>query len=80
MLLKGSAMSEKLIIENRTELPMKEVLNYVKVVVTQGKISETSKGKQYCFVTCFSDGITVYADKNKKSDRLIVIKEENRNA
>jgi len=38
MLLSGSAMSEKLIIENRTELPMKEVLNYVKRVVEQGKI------------------------------------------
>jgi len=68
-------MSEKLIIENRTELSMKEMLGYVKVVVEQGKISETSKGKQYCFVTCFPDGITVYADKNKKSDRLIVFKE-----
>ena len=54
---------------------MKEVLGYVRVVVEQGKISETSKGKQYCFVTCFPDGITIYADKNKKSDRLIVIKE-----
>jgi len=68
-------MSEKLIIENRTNLPMKEVLSYVKTVVEQDKISETSKGKQYCFVTCFPDGITIYADKNKKSDRLIVIKE-----
>jgi len=70
-------MSEKLIIENRTKLSMEEVLSYVKVVVQQGKISETSKGKQYCFVTCFASGITVYAEKNKKSDRLIVIKERN---
>jgi len=70
-------MSEKLIIENRTELPMKEVLSYVKKVVEKGKISKTSKGKQYCFVTVFRDGIIVYADKNKKSDRLIVIKENN---
>ena len=70
------AMSEKLIIENKTELPMKEVLSYVKTVIEQGKISETAKGKQYCFVTCFPDGITIYADKNKKSDRLIVIKEK----
>ena len=65
MLLSGSAMSEKLIIENRTKLPMKEVLGYVKVVVEQGKISKTSKGEQYCFVTCFHDSITVYAEKNK---------------
>ena len=70
-------MNEKLIIENRTKLPMKEVLSYVKRVVEKGKISKTSKGKQYCFVTIFYNGITVYADKNKKSDRLIVIEEKN---
>ena len=72
-------MSEKLIIENRTELSMKEVLGYVRVVVEQGKISKTFKGKQHCFVTCFPNGITVYAEKNKKSDRLIVIKEKEDN-
>ena len=68
-------MSEKLIIENRTELPMKEVLSYIIAVVEKGKISKTVKGEQYCFVTCFPDGITVYAEKNKKSDKLIVIEE-----
>ena len=36
-------MSEKLIIENRTNLPMKEVLSYVKVVVEQGKIQKLLK-------------------------------------
>jgi len=70
-------MSEKLIIENRTELSMEEILNYVMAVVEKGKISKTSKGEQYYFVTCFPNGITVYAEKNRKSDRLIVIKEEN---
>lgn len=63
----------KLIIENRTDLKMSEAMIYAREVVLQGKISETSKGKQYCFCTLFEDSkIVVYADLNKKSDRLIV--------
>ena len=63
---------EKLIIENSTDLPMVELLNYVKEIILQGKVSKTSKGKQYCFMTQFKDGVVIYADKNKKSDRLII--------
>ena len=32
-------MNEKLIIENRTKLPMKEVLSYVKRVVEKGEVT-----------------------------------------
>jgi hypothetical protein len=67
---------EKLIIENRSDLSMEEALDKVKHVVNVGRISETSKGKQYCFVITWPDGIYVCADKNKKSDRLIVGFEE----
>ena len=63
---------EKLIIENRSNLSMKDALSRARQVVCQGKISKTSKGKQYCFATSWPDGTVVYADKNKKSDRLIV--------
>ena len=66
---------EKLIIENRTDLGLLEILGYVGDVINIGKISKTSKGKQYCFITTYKGGIVVYADKNKKSDRLIITKE-----
>jgi hypothetical protein len=67
---------EKLIIENRSNLSMEDALIRVKHVVSDGKISKTGKGKQYCFMTTWSDGTYVCADKNKKSDRLIVGFEE----
>ena len=69
---------EKLIIENRTDLKMIEVMYYIEEVIKQGRISETHKGNQYCFATLFKkkeldkNGVVVYADKNKKSDRLII--------
>ena len=42
---------DKIIIENRTDRTMEEALVYVKHVLNGGRVSETSKGKQYCFVT-----------------------------
>ena len=68
-------MTEKLIIENRTEMPMLDVLNYVATVIHSGKISKTGKGEQYCFHTSFADGVHVSAWKNKSSDRLVVWQE-----
>ena len=67
---------EKLIIENRSNLSMEDALIRVKHVVSDGKISKTGKGDQYCFMTTWPDGTYVCADKNKKSDRLIVGFEE----
>lgn len=68
---------EKLIIENRTKLKMERVLDFVSSVIKQGRISETSKGKQYCFCTWFQQsGIVVYADMNKKSDKLTISRRE----
>jgi hypothetical protein len=66
---------DKLIIENRTEFTIEYVMDFVLRVIKEGKVSKTSKGEQYCFLTSFSNGIVIYADKNKKSDRLIVSKD-----
>lgn len=63
---------EKLIIENRTDLPMDKAIEFIQAVISAGKHSKTSKGHQYCFVTVFPGNIAVYADKNKNSDKLIV--------
>ena len=68
-------MKEKIIIENRTKMPMKEIIKYVKTVIEGGKISKTAKGEQYCFASRFSDSIVVVTDKNKSSDRFIVYME-----
>lgn len=69
-------MTEKLIIENTTNLPMLEVLGYVRSVIAAGKVSNTSKGNQYAFVVRWErDGITVYSKKNKSSDKILITRE-----
>ena len=65
---------DKLIINNETDLTMAEILPYALKVIEGGRISNFEK--QYCYLTTFHNGIIIYADKNKKSDRLIVRKEE----
>jgi len=68
----------KLIIDNQTELSDLEVLFYIGQVIEKGLISETSRGKQYCFVTSFVNGVTVGCFKNKKSSRFVVYTETRR--
>jgi len=66
----------KIIIENRSNVSWGIVLRLVAQVIDDGRISETSKGKQYCFATHFKRfGVYVYADKNKKSDRFVITRE-----
>ena len=65
-------MSERIIIENRTDLPMADMIKHVHTVIEMGRISKTSKGKQYCFGVTFWDGTVVWSDKNKASDRFVV--------
>lgn len=61
---------EKLIIENRTDLSMYDVLSYIAKVISEGRISDD--GKQYCYHTSFLGGIGISSFRNKKSDRLVV--------
>jgi hypothetical protein len=60
----------RLIVENQTDLPMAEILPYVKAVIEEGRIS--NDGKCYCYATSWPNGITVVANENKASDRLLV--------
>ena len=62
---------EKLIIENRTDMPMHEALAYAMAVVEKGRISGINKDS-YCYLTFFRGNIGVSSWKNKKSDRLVV--------
>ena len=63
--------NSKLIIHNETELDDLTVLKYIERVVEKGKVSETSKGKQYCFVTIYEkpngEKYTIVTDKNKQN-------------
>ena len=66
--------TSKIIIENRTELSMIDILGYIAAVIELGRIS--NYGKQYCYATRFKKGIMVYTDLNKRSDRFIVCRED----
>lgn len=59
----------KIIVENRTDSPMAEVLNRVALIVNGGRVSDD--GKQYCYVTTFQGGMVIVASRNAKSDRLV---------
>ena len=63
--------SEKLILENYTDLPMETFLRFALEVVKMGRVSNNDR--QYCWVTTFEiDGKTyvVSSKLNKKSDKL----------
>jgi len=68
----------KIIIENKTDLSYSVVFSRVMLVMDMGRISETAKGKQYCFVCTWDDGIIVSAFKNEKSDRFVIRKTESK--
>ena len=60
---------KKIIIENRTTVPMETILLLVTKVISMGRISNNNT--QYCYATTFHD-IIIWTDKNKKSDRFVV--------
>jgi len=50
----GGKMTERLIIDNRTDISMSEALEYAIAVVKMGRIS--GGGESYCYVTTFRRG------------------------
>ena len=66
-------MREKIIIENRTTVPMEGAIFMVAKVISMGRISNNCT--QYCYHTHFGDDIGVTTFKNKGSDRFIVVKD-----
>ena len=65
----------KFIIHNDTELTDLEALERVTNIVRCGKVSETSKGKQYCFLTTYKDGIVIGSNRNKDTYTFKIEKE-----
>ena len=65
---------EKVIIENRSELPLKEVVFMVAVVIEMGRISNNNT--QYSYHTSFKNGVGISTFKNKESDRFVITRED----
>ena len=64
---------EKLILENRTDLPMEVFLELATLVVKEGRISDM----QYCYLTDFAirnEQYHIVSEINKKPDKLILYK------
>lgn len=66
----------RLIIDNQSGLSAPEALRFAAIVASWGKISETGKGKQYCFHSEFDGGIHVSVFKNAKSERFLIYKSD----
>lgn len=70
-----SPTMNKLILDNRTDLPMTEFILLAKRVIELGKVS--NNGSQYCYLTSFTiddEEYHVVSDLNEKSDRLTFYK------
>jgi hypothetical protein len=74
-------IKNKLIIRNYTDLSDSKVLSLVLGVVEEGRVSETGKGKQYCFHTTFlveGDKIEVSVHKNSELTETFYVYKETR--
>lgn len=60
-------LKDKFIIHNYSDLPDYEVFLYIGAVINKGKISKTSQGEQYCFVTTFKKGITISSGRKNNT-------------
>lgn len=70
-------MSRKLIVNiTDDEITDEEAFKKVLKVIQNGKISKTSLGEQYCFVTAFDSGVAVGVRKNKASESFYVGKDK----
>ena len=69
-------MNDKIIINKNSMLSDAEAIHKVYQVIAQGLVSETSKGKQYCFATRFKDGYVVTCNKIKTGYNFKVGKEK----
>lgn len=56
-------MSKFIIYNNDESIGDYEAISFVRAVISEGKVSETSNGKQYCFATKFKSGVVVTCNK-----------------
>ena len=64
---------DRIIVENRTggKCSDAQAMRLVGIVIEKGRVSDN--GKCYCHVTSWPDYMVVYAKRNKRSDRFIVV-------
>ncbi len=62
----------KIHIDIRNDIDIALALSRVQQVIEEGRIS--NNGKSYCWITNWSDGITVSTRDNRKSDCFVVFK------
>ena len=60
----------RLIIQNDSSISDYEAVLKVSQVISKGRVSKSET--QYCYATLFEDGVIVFAELNKKSDRFVV--------
>lgn len=68
-------MKNKIIIHNYTDLEDDDLISYIGVVISKGKISKTKQGEQYSFVTIWESGYIVYCDRKNNTYTFKVVKE-----
>ena len=56
-------MSKFIIYNNDDSIGDYEAVNFIRAVISEGKVSQTSRGKQYCFETRFKSGVVVTCNK-----------------
>ena len=56
-------MSKFIIYNNDDSIGDYEAVSFIRAVISEGKVSKTSKGKQYCFATRFKSGVVVTCNK-----------------
>lgn len=69
-------MSKFIIYNNDDSIGDYEAVSFIRAVISEGKVSETSRGKQYCFVTRFKNGVVVTCDKLREDTFTFRVKRE----
>ena len=62
----------KIHIDIRNDIDPTLALKRVKEVIEMGRVS--GNGKHYCYISVFTDDVTVYTRENRKSDCFVVYK------
>lgn len=69
-------MSKFIIYNNDKSIGDYEAISFVRAVISEGKVSETSNGKQYCFVCKFKNGVVVTCNKLRTETFTFRVKRE----
>lgn len=69
-------MSKFIIYNNYDSIGDYEAVSFIRAVISEGKVSETSRGKQYCFATRFKNGVVVTCDKLREDTFTFRVKRE----